>query len=526
MAAQIKVADLFAEIGIKYDVKSLNKFQKRLAGLKKQMVGLKQVTRQGFIPKTDSQQLKALNSNLQRTLNLTRQIKANSNINITARGGRVSGGGGSMGGGGGGGILPIAAGGGIASRLMGGRGFAAIGGGYLAQQVVKAGAEAMSLETALQATLGQGETLTGVQTFLADEAQRLGFNLQRSGLEYAKLKAAAVAANMPMKDAKAIFTAAQQAAITFGLSTEDTEGVLKAFTQIISKGKVTAEELRNQLGDRLPGAVGLAAKAMGVSSEELSKMLENGEVYADDFIPKMAVAMNEMTDPNIVKAAQNLQAQIGRLETAWWKFRVALVEGGAGRFFTTVIKGAIGLMKILTPLVKWLGLAAAGIAAPFEALISLFESLEQMTGVPELLEWTTAALVGLITLMNGKAVIGATAAMWRLAAPLIAVGIALLAIEDAVKFLEGKRSVIGDVVDMAKAGSPSSFTSDRVYGGGMGYNPEVQQGMSVTDKYPGVKVDNTITINGVVDPSEVEQIAVEAFGRAADEVSVNLGKQE
>ena len=525
MAAQIKVAELFAEIGIKYDVKSLNKFQKRLAGLKKQMVSLKQVSKAGFIPKTDSQQLKALNSNLQRTLNLTRQIKANSNINIRAKGGGASGGGGGGAGGMGGGVMPIAAGGGLASRLISGRGFAAVGGGYIAQQIVKAGAEAMSLETALQATLGPAETLLGVQKFLGDEAQRLGFNLQRSGLEYAKLKAAAVAANMPMKDAKAIFTAAQQAAITFGLSTEDTEGVLKAFTQIISKGKVTAEELRNQLGDRLPGAVGLAAKAMGVTSEELSKMLENGEVYADDFIPKMAVAMNEMTDPNIVKAAQNLQAQIGRLETAWWKLRVAMVEGGAGRFFTVVIKGAIGLMKMLTPLIKLVGLAAAALVSPFEAIISLFETLEQLTGVPELLEWTTGALLGLLALLNGKLMVGAIAKTWKLAAPWLALAIAILAVEDAVGSLMGKKGVFSETFELAKVqmgGGVGAFMSDRVYN-----NRHETIGPTKDGGFGGtpVQINNEITVNGLP-IEEVEGVVRTAFGKAADEVATNLGRQE
>ena len=520
MAAQIKVAELFAEIGIKYDVKSLNKFQKRLAGLKKQMVSLKQVTRAGFIPKTDSQQLKALNSNLQRTLNLTRQIKANSNINIRAKGGGASGGcgGGGGAGGGAGGVLPVAAGGGLASRLISGRGFAAVGGGYLAQQIVKAGAEAMSLETALKATLGPSETLSGVQTFLADEAQRLGFNLQRSGLEYAKLKAAAVAANMPMKDAKAIFTAAQQAAITFGLSTEDTEGVLKAFTQIISKGKVTAEELRNQLGDRLPGAVGLAAKAMGVTSEELSKMLENGEVYADDFIPKMAVAMNEMTDPNIVQAAQNLQAQIGRLETAWWKLRVAMVEGGAGRFFTVVIKGAIGLMKMLEPLIKLVGLAAYALVTPFEAIISIFETLEGLTGVPVLLEWTTGALLGLLALINGPMMAGAIARTWALAAPWLAVALAILAVEDAIGAFKGDDSF---TLDAIRATQTRLFPKGTWGGGPMNYRPEPPEVRSGIIERPSVNITNNISGVG----GDAEAVVNRALDNFAEEVSTNLGDQ-
>ena len=37
-------------------------------------------------------------------------------------------------------------------------------------------------------------------------------------------------------------------------STQEMQGVFTALTQIVSKGAVQMEELRQQLGDRLPGA--------------------------------------------------------------------------------------------------------------------------------------------------------------------------------------------------------------------------------------------------------------------------------
>lgn len=47
------------------------------------------------------------------------------------------------------------------------------------------------------------------------------------------------------------------------LSKDQMDGVFLALGQMISKGKVQAEELRGQLGERLPGAFDMAAKAMG-----------------------------------------------------------------------------------------------------------------------------------------------------------------------------------------------------------------------------------------------------------------------
>jgi tape measure domain-containing protein len=50
-----------------------------------------------------------------------------------------------------------------------------------------------------------------------------------------------------------------------GLSVDDQRGIFKALEQMLSKGNVQAEELRGQLGERLPGAIYFSAKALGVT---------------------------------------------------------------------------------------------------------------------------------------------------------------------------------------------------------------------------------------------------------------------
>ena len=80
--------------------------------------------------------------------------------------------------------------------------------------------------------------------------------------------------------------AVSKAATTLGLSSSEADGALLAVSQMMSKGTVQAEELRGQLGERLPGAFQIAARAMGVSTSELGKMLEAGQVIAEDFLPQ------------------------------------------------------------------------------------------------------------------------------------------------------------------------------------------------------------------------------------------------
>jgi len=102
------------------------------------------------------------------------------------------------------------------------------------------------------------------------------------------LAVAAKDAGLSADTTKEIFLAGAEASTAFGLTAEDTFGVFRAFTQILSKGTVSSEELKQQLGDRLPIAMSTASKAMGVTVQELTKMLENGEVVSNEFLPKFA----------------------------------------------------------------------------------------------------------------------------------------------------------------------------------------------------------------------------------------------
>ena len=51
--------------------------------------------------------------------------------------------------------------------------------------------------------------------------------------------------------------------------------------QIFSKGKVSAEELSGQLGERFPAAVTLFAEANNMTTQELQKGLKDGAIGLD-----------------------------------------------------------------------------------------------------------------------------------------------------------------------------------------------------------------------------------------------------
>lgn len=161
--------------------------------------------------------------------------------------------------------------------------------------------------------------------YLRNITRQLGVDFGTASTAYAKFAAAAKGTGLSTDTIRATFEGISKASSQLGLSADETQGALLALSQMISKGSVQAEELRGQLGERLPGAFNLAAKAMGVTTAELGKMLEAGQVTANDFLPKFAAELNKT-----YSATDNLVAGINRLNSAWEDWKRTFSEGGGG----------------------------------------------------------------------------------------------------------------------------------------------------------------------------------------------------
>ncbi len=127
--------------------------------------------------------------------------------------------------------------------------------------------------------------------FVVQTALKLGLRIDTSARAFSRLAASAAGTALEGEGARKVFLAVSKAAAALRLDGQEVEGTFRAIEQMMSKGSVQAEELRGQLGERLPGAFRIAAEAMGVSTSELGKMLKAGEVLAEDFLPKLADAL-------------------------------------------------------------------------------------------------------------------------------------------------------------------------------------------------------------------------------------------
>lgn len=127
--------------------------------------------------------------------------------------------------------------------------------------------------------------------FARQTAQELGLPLTDALEQFGKIVGSSVGSGIDNNTVQNIFKGITEFGVSRQIDPERMQLSLRAVGQMMSKQKVSAEELKGQFAEHLPGALGIAAKSLGTSVPEMFKMMENGELFAKDLLPKMA---NEM----------------------------------------------------------------------------------------------------------------------------------------------------------------------------------------------------------------------------------------
>lgn len=161
-----------------------------------------------------------------------------------------------------------------------------------------------------------------------------------------------------------IFEGFVQGAAANQLNAEQQNSVFRAITQIASKGRVSLEELTGQLGENLPDALGTAARSMGVTSEQMLKMVESGDVLASQLLPRMANQLALESGVSLAAASETATAKLNRLQNSMFELQTT-VGGGFLDAALPAIDAANGGLKflaenanLLSAAIKFLGFTA------------------------------------------------------------------------------------------------------------------------------------------------------------------------
>lgn len=203
---------------------------------------------------------------------------------------------------------------------------------------------AQKVEGQLGAAFGNdAATIRKEWDYLMATSNRIGINFKEAAPAYAKFAIAANSFGLSGNEIKFIFEKVAGAARVAGLSADEFQGVLKAVEQGFSKGTIQAEELRGQLGDRLPGAFTVMAKSLGLTTAELTKMMEQGQVTADSFV-NFARQLPESFKPTET-ALTGLLAQQERYNNALFEFQLAVANSGFADAYTKLLIDLAALMN-------------------------------------------------------------------------------------------------------------------------------------------------------------------------------------
>ncbi len=260
---------------------------------------------------------------------------------------------------------------GAAIRRVQGLLFAGIAGYGLAsfsKEIVNTNLQWQQALYTMEAATGSAAKARQELEYVREISERLGLELLNTSQAYSRLVAAAKETPELGSSLRTIFEGVASATTALHLTRQETNGILLALEQMVSKGKVQTQELVLQLGQRVPGAFSLAAKALGTNTKQLSEWLEKGLIPAAEFLPRFGAALQEAYGPASQQAAGGLQAELNRLQNAFTDLKIQAGESGFIDTFTQAVRDLRDVLKDpavvegLNLLIKGLG-TAIGYAA-------------------------------------------------------------------------------------------------------------------------------------------------------------------
>lgn len=179
--------------------------------------------------------------------------------------------------------------------------------------------------------------------FLKKTADEFGIPLAAAAEGFKTFSAAANRSSIPMGTVRDMFMQLSTAMAALNVTAQDAQLIFFGVGQMLSKPKVSAQELYHQIGERLPIAMQAAeiaaAKLTGqtkVTSGELIKLVEDGKLLSSEFAPAFLEALGKLGESGAY--VETLGKSLNRLGNAWEELKTRIGESRA-------IVGAVNILK-------------------------------------------------------------------------------------------------------------------------------------------------------------------------------------
>lgn len=204
--------------------------------------------------------------------------------------------------------------------------------------------------------------------FVRKEADRLGLDLVSANRGFVQL-AANINKDFGNKNLRELFTGVSELATTLQLPAEDVQGTFRAISQMFGKNKIMAEEARQQLGERLPKAMKLLAEAAHRAGETttnqvaaLEALMQRGKALPDKILPAFSKVAKEFARNNgaLEKSLKTNRIALNRLNTAFKDFQNQMFKSGFGEGLTALFNNIAKSLKDLNPAARVFGKIFSG----------------------------------------------------------------------------------------------------------------------------------------------------------------------
>ncbi|UGV21626.1 hydrolase [Cronobacter phage EspYZU08] len=269
---------------------------------------------------------------------------------------------------------------------------AAYGAFNAAASVVKAGQFFQGMEATMLMVSDNSEEAGKRMKFVRDQSYRLGLDLKVASQGYTQM---AIAANGVLSKTQndELFKAFSEYSTALQVDPVKYQRGITAIQQMMGKGQIMAEELKQQLAEGIPGSLQVFIKAsqeaFNDSTIDVTKMLDmmqKGELKAAKVLPFVAKYYAEAANKGgaLQKALQGNRVAMQRLTLTWMDFQNKIFQSGFGDQLTSAFNELAKILDSNGELAQNLGQFVAGFTAGFmEMVYTVYNTFVLIQGIME-----------------------------------------------------------------------------------------------------------------------------------------------
>lgn len=267
------------------------------------------------------------------------------------------------------------------------------------------------LSNVINFTANDAKEASDNQEYLTDLITRMKLPLEATTQGFADLSASMMGSKLHGQGVRDIFEGVATATTAMHLSAQNTSSIFLALQQMMSKGKVQAQEMTLQLGQALPGSLKLMADALKMSTADFAKAMEKGLIKSEDALPKFAKHLQETFSGAVPNALNSLQARMTEASNSMTMMKLKLGEE-LRPMFILVLKAVSAFGNGIREVVHWCNEHRDGLVAVAFALGTLVGGIIAYNGVAFVMNAYSSVMATIQGVRMVSALTGATT--WQL----------------------------------------------------------------------------------------------------------------